>query len=42
MARVAFFNYSKLVNLDEEERDLVDLEIKRVSQGFGDEEGERK
>lgn len=40
--RAAFFNYSKLVNLDDEnEKDLVDGEIERVSKGFGDEGVER-
>lgn len=35
--RVSFFNYSKLVNLDDENNeDLVDREIERVSKGFGD------
>jgi len=36
--RVSFFNESKTKIIDDSSDDLADLEIRRVSLGFGDED----
>ena len=36
--RVAFFNESKTRIIDDSSDDLIDLEIRRVGLGFGDED----